>query len=119
MSSVPPPPYTASSAQASTYELIEDAEIVNDAELRDLNEICLPKWRHRIRKRHLHGRRVACPERPEYATVMGLPPNPRWQAVLAHLRDGLRHYGIPLRDIRTTRWRFMSVIATILDTGEL
>lgn len=111
---VPPPPYTASNAQISSYELIEDAELVDDAELRELEELCFPKWSRRIDTRHLHGRRIARPERPEYATVMDLPPNPRWEAVLVHLRAGLRRNVIPLGHIRTARYKLMSVISSIL-----
>ncbi|KAK7966203.1 uncharacterized protein PG986_000480 [Apiospora aurea] len=109
-SSVPPPEYT----EISSYNLCEDTEIVYDDDLRELNELCLPKWSRRADTRRTDGRRIARPERPEYATVMGLPPNPRWTSVLVHLRDDLRRHGIPLRHVHTARWKLMAIVASIL-----
>ncbi|KAK8017745.1 hypothetical protein PG993_014071 [Apiospora rasikravindrae] len=85
----------------SSYSLIEHTDIVYDEDLRELNELCLPKWRRRANTHQSDGLRIARPERPEYATVMDLPPDLRWTSVLVHLRDDLRRHRIPLRRL----WR--------------
>lgn len=124
--SSPPPPYGDSGAceyrNSQSYQLVEDTDILSDPELRELNEICLPRWKTRIVGPSIgydgmvkpNGRHIARPERPEYATVMGLPPNPRWKAVLTHLQDGMHRHGLSLDDFRPYRKVLFPIIASIL-----
>ncbi|KAK8001637.1 hypothetical protein PG991_013859 [Apiospora marii] len=124
--SEPPPPYSDCVAwehqNSQSCQLVEDTDILSDPELRELNEICLPRWKTRICGPAAgsngiikpNGRHVARPERPEYATVMGLPPNPRWKAVLTNLRDDMRIHGLFLDDFRPYRKVLFPLIASIL-----
>ncbi|KAK8101906.1 hypothetical protein PG999_012280 [Apiospora kogelbergensis] len=93
-----PAPSTSGAPTASSYVLIHDAKIKDDAELKEISERCLPLWRDRIDVHSVHGRHVARPERPEYATAMGFRPNPRWTSVLVSLRDDMHRQGMTTRD---------------------
>ncbi|KAK7954719.1 hypothetical protein PG988_015413 [Apiospora saccharicola] len=122
----PPPPYVGCGAcehqNSQSYQLVEDTDILVDPELRELNEMCLPRWKTRISGPSIgsdgiikpNGRHVARPERPEYATVMGLPPNPRWKAVLTHLRDDMHRHRLSLDDFRPYQRALFPIIASIL-----
>lgn len=99
---------------------------MSDPELKELNEICLPRWKTRISGPSIgsdgivkpNGRHIARPERPEYATVMGLPPNPRWKAVLTRLRDDMHRHGLALEDFRPYRKVLFPIITSILYTRD-